>query len=94
VGEKLEFQFLNHFSGLCCHMRLNVVMMQNNSIYQNSCAFAANSVLILYMILVLLEDGPMKVPKQCQHHIVGRSYTYELLGPGQQWVFPLHALTC
>jgi len=39
VGEKLKFQFLNHFNDHCCYMRVSVVMMQNSSICQYSWKF-------------------------------------------------------
>jgi hypothetical protein len=46
----------------------------------------------LSMTLVVLEDGPIKVTKERQHHFVGRRHTFEFLGPGWWRVFPLYAL--
>jgi hypothetical protein len=37
----------------------------------------------LSMILVVLEEELIKVPKQCQHHIVGRRCTSEFFDPGR-----------
>jgi hypothetical protein len=64
-------------------MSLSVDTIQNNSICQNSSAFNVNSgfqllfkhcticnIDHLSMILVVLEDGPIKVPKQLQHHLL------------------------
>jgi hypothetical protein len=39
----LKFEFLNHFSGHCCHVRSSISMMQNNLISQHSSVFTANS---------------------------------------------------
>jgi hypothetical protein len=43
VGRKLKFQFSNCFSAHCCHMRLSIVVMHNNSISQHSSVFTVNS---------------------------------------------------
>jgi len=83
-------------------MRSIVVMMQNNSICQHSFVFTANNEFQLCFkhgtidhlssILVVLEVGLTKVPKQCQHHFVGRRHTSEFLSPGQWHMFTLDAL--
>jgi len=66
-------------------------MMQNNAICQHSPASTANSgfqILFkqstilctidrLSMILVVYEDEPIEVPKQCQHHFAGRRHPFE-----------------
>jgi hypothetical protein len=104
VGEKLTFQFLNHFNGHCCGMRSSIVMIWNKSICHNSSAFTENSgfQLLKYStilctsdylatILAVLKHGSFKVPKQCQHHLASRKHT-SLLGCGWRHVFPLHAL--
>jgi len=77
-------------------MRLNVVI-QNNSVCHHSSDFIVSSrVQLLFkqstipctidhlsMILVVLKDIPVKVPKQHPHHFASRRYTSEFLGP---WV--------
>jgi hypothetical protein len=87
-------------------MRLSVIMMQNNSICQDSFAFTANSGFRIFFkystvpctvdhlstILVVLEDGPITVSKQRQHCFVSRRHIFEFLGPGRWRVFPLLAL--
>jgi hypothetical protein len=44
------------------------------------------------MILLVHKDGPIKFPIQYEHHFPGRRHTFEFLGPGSWYVFPLHAL--
>jgi len=80
--EKLQFLCLNHFNGCCCHMKLNIVVMQNNSIHQYSSVFSVKSgfqllfkhitilctIDFMSTILVVLEDGPSEVPKQQRTH--------------------------
>jgi hypothetical protein len=82
VGKMPEFQFSKHFNGHHCYMRSGIVMMQNNSICQHYSVFPANSGFQLLFkhstmlctidhlstIMVVLEDGPIKVPVQHQHH--------------------------
>jgi len=41
----------------------------------------------LSMILIVLEDGPIKVPKQLQYHFAGRRHNSDFLGPG--WCFDI-----
>jgi hypothetical protein len=67
-------------------MRLSVVMMLNNSICQHSSACTVNSgfqllfkhstvpctIDHLSMILVVLDDGPIIVSKQCQYHFADK----------------------
>jgi len=70
--------------------------MQNDSICQHSSAFTVNNrfellfkystipciIDHLFVILVVLKDGLIKVPKQHQHNFASRRHTYEFLGPG------------
>jgi len=74
VREMYEFQFSN-INSCCCHTRLNIITMQNNSICQQCSAFIANSGFqLLYKhstipcatnclstFLVVLKDGPTEV---------------------------------
>jgi hypothetical protein len=76
-----------------------VVTMRNNSTCQHSSVFTANSgfqlvfkhsttpctVGQLFMILVVLEDGPIR-----SQNDINITLSAEFLGPGRQHVFPLH----
>jgi len=83
MREKPRFQFLNHFKGHCCCMRSSVIMMQSNFIYWYSSAFTVNSkysiipctVDCLSMIMVVLKDGPIEVPK-LHHHFAGKGHIF------------------
>jgi len=95
MGEKLIFQFSYFFSGCCCPV-MSIVMMQNISFCQNFSVVTVNSGFQLLfkhstilctldrlsMILVVLENVPIKVAKQYQHHFPSRRHTFECLGPG------------
>jgi hypothetical protein len=97
LGEgEARIQLQNCFNGHCCHIRSSVIM-QNNSFCHYSSVFTVNSgfqlhfkystspcMYCLSMIPVVLEDRPINVPKQCEHHFAGRRHTSKFLAP-RQW---------